>query len=73
MKIHLVSVSLEFLDYAENGIQRVYILNNKFHTLFIKLISTEFNKIFIKTRSYNTIYIFKNYFTIIFLIFNLQL
>ena len=29
-----------------------------------------FNKILIKNKFYNTIYIFKNYFIIIFLIFN---
>ena len=33
-------------------------------------INTKFSKIFIKTESYDTIYIFKNYFTTVFSVFN---
>ena len=38
--------------------------------LFTAFISTFFNKIFIKTESHDTIYIFKNYFAIVFSIFS---
>ena len=36
--------------------------------LFMKSVSTDFNKFFFKNRSYNIIYTFKNYFVIIFLV-----
>ena len=50
--------------------QHVCVLNNGSRILFRGFTSTEFSKIFIKTESHNTIYTFKNYFVIIFLIFN---
>ena len=40
--------------------------------LFTEPTNLFFNKIFIKNGSYGTIYIFKNYFSIIFLVFNFQ-
>ena len=50
--------------------QHVCVLNNGSRILFRGFTSTEFSKIFIKIESHNTIYTFKNYFVIIFLIFN---
>ena len=45
-------------------------LNSEFHALFTRPISTEFSKIFIKTRSYGTIHTFKNYFVAMFSVFS---
>ena len=39
-----------------------------FRALFTGLASTNFNKFFFKIESYDTIYTFKNYFVIVFLI-----
>ena len=50
--------------------QHVCVLNNWSRILFTRFTSTEFSKIFIKTESHGTIYTFKNYFVIIFSIFN---
>ena len=50
--------------------QRVCILNNGSRILFTRFTSTEFSKIFIKTESHGTIYTFKNYFVIVFSVFN---
>ena len=58
------------LDCTENVFQRVCVLNSGSHALFTGVTSTEFNKIFIKIRSHNTIYTFKNYFVTVFSVFN---
>ena len=42
------------------------------HALFIGPVNTDFNKFFFKTGSHDTIHIFKNYFSLVFLIFNFQ-
>ena len=48
----------------------VCVLNSGSRALFTGLASMESGKINFKTRSYGTIYTFKNYFTTIFLVFN---
>ena len=53
--------------------KRVFASMSAFMCLVYRLldfISILFNKIFIKTKFHDTIYIFKNYFIIIFLFFN---
>ena len=66
-KPNTISVSL---DCTENVFQCVCILNSGSHTLFTRPTSTEFNKIFIKTGFHSTIHTFKNYFAIVFSVFN---
>ena len=58
-----ISVSL---NCAENVFQRVYVLNSG----FTGPTSTEFSKIFIKTRPHGTIHTFKNYFVTVFSVFS---
>ena len=48
----------------------VHFLDGESRVLFTAFISTFFNKIFIKIESHDTIYIFKNYFAIVFSIFS---
>ena len=58
------------LDCIENVFQRVCVLNSGSRALFIGPISTKFVKIFIKIGYHNTIHTFKNYFAIVFSVFN---
>ena len=44
----------------------------KSRALFMRPVSTDFSKFFFKIGSHGIIHIFKNYFTIIFLVFNFQ-
>ena len=58
------------LDCPKKGYVCVCVLSSVFCVLFTGLVSTNFSKFFFKTRSHGIIHTFKNYFVIVFLVFN---
>ena len=70
MQCVCVSVVFFFFFFTLRGTFQCFLMNSVYYlwnpqTFF-------FNKIFIKNRSYGTIHTFKNYFTIMFSVFNFQ-
>ena len=61
------------MDKTETKFSVVFYDFIGFHVLFTGSISTLFSKINFKTKSHGTIYTFKNYFIIMFLVYNFQI